>query len=130
MTEYQIKHDYNRTALVLEEAYPNVKGPLLDVVAELHGILKRAATADNKDTELACLKNAQETLNVMQDLLEEQHQGAGHIHRSMERLQEILRDARYRVERGLPPDESMRGRESGASSGRRLSLALALCLTV
>jgi hypothetical protein len=124
MTAYQTQHDYNRTASVLEEMYSQEEeGPFHDAVVELYATLKRAAEADDKATELACLKKAQETLSIMRDFQEER----GKRLFTVEGLQNTLARAQHRLEQGYPPDESMRGR-GGISTGRGLSVAAILCL--
>ena len=125
MTEYRPQRDYDGLAIVLEEVYQKAEGPMRDAVVALHTALRRAAQAEDADTELARLKNAQAALVVLRDFQEQM----GYDTHGPERMQELLSRAQERLERGLPAETPSR-RRGRSSFGPGLSLALALCLTV
>jgi hypothetical protein len=126
MTEYLPHGNYEGLADALDEVYHHLpEGPFRDAVVDVRTALKSAAEADNGETERARLKIAQDAFHVMRGLLEDlPYDKIGPEH-----IQILLTQAQQSLERGFASREASR-RNDRAASGLKLSLALALCLTV
>ena len=124
MTEYIPHGNYEGLATALEEVWQNAPaGPFRDAAVEVHAALKRAAEAEDGETERARLKIAQEALVVLRDFQEQM----GYDPFGPELMQELLADAQESLERGFASKEASRRGDRGFSR-RGLSIAVALCL--